>query len=198
MKYTDKYVFFYGDCFSNWAFGSFTAKAIDGNTYTYNCSEQALMHNKALCFGDLHTAEKIMLAEHPREQKTLGRKVNGYKDDVWNAVRFEVMVMILVRKFACSPSFFKTLMSVTPQQIIVEASPYDTIWGIGLGLDSPDLENETKWRGTNLLGEALMKTREVLELGTSHDLDVYTHGVSDVYYDGICQVLSDLEDADCR
>jgi len=53
----------------------------------------------------------------------------------------------------------------TGDRVLVEASPRDTIWGIGMGASNPDAKDPTKWRGRNLLGFALMEARASLAAG---------------------------------
>ena len=47
----------------------------------------------------------------------------------------------------------------TGDAVLVEASPRDRIWGIGMGASNPDAQNPERWRGGNLLGFALMEVR---------------------------------------
>ena len=51
----------------------------------------------------------------------------------------------------------------SPFVVEVEASPMDTIWGIGLAQDNSQANDPTKWRGDNLLGFALMVVRDQLQ-----------------------------------
>lgn len=153
MIYTDTHVFFYGGPFSNWAGTPFKSGGI-----RYNTSEQYMMHKKALVFEDFHTAEKILRSTSPRDQKALGRGVEGYNDEHWALVRLPLVVEGLVDKFTSTMALRQQLLT-TDKRIIVEASPTDRIWGIGLGLDNPLIYQPESWRGKNLLGEALMQVR---------------------------------------
>ena len=56
----------------------------------------------------------------------------------------------------------KNYLLSTENKILIEASPYDQIWGIGLGKESPDATQPEKWNGQNLLGFALMEVRDEL------------------------------------
>ncbi len=161
MKTTDKMVLFWGEHFSQWYPCYFE---VDGKTY--NCAEQYMMAEKALFFGDYDTYEKIMAADHPRKQKALGRMVKNFKAEDWALAAMDVVVKGNIAKFK-DPGLRSALLE-TGDREIVEASPYDTIWGIGLGENDPDALDKSKWQGTNWLGIALMKVRSYYK-----DLEVY-------------------------
>jgi len=48
----------------------------------------------------------------------------------------------------------------TNDRILVEASPVDPIWGIGMAKDHPQINDPSAWKGHNLLGFALMEVRD--------------------------------------
>lgn len=148
----DKFEFFWGGPFSQWYKSNFT---IDG--ITYNCAEQYMMAMKALFFGDHETHEKIMKTSDPKKQKALGREVKNFDANKWNTICRQIVYEANYAKFHKEP--LKNVLLSTGDKEIVEASPYDTIWGIGLGENDPNRFDKSKWRGTNWLGEALMKVR---------------------------------------
>jgi ribA/ribD-fused uncharacterized protein len=141
------YAFFYNGPFSNWFPAEFT---IDG--IKYNCGEQYMMHVKALFFKDKETAKKIMQESRPAKQKELGRSVKNYNDNTWSKVRYELVKNGLKEKFNQNKNLKKFLLSYR-QFIIVEASPFDRIWGIGYD-DRCAINNVGNW-GENLLGKIL-------------------------------------------
>ena len=152
----DKYIFFYGGPFSQWAQTKFT---IDG--VTYNTAEQYMMCQKALLFGDDEAYQKILKSHDPSTQKATGRKVKNFDAAKWSAVSKSVVYRANLAKFTSSPYLTKFLLD-TGDKEIVEASPTDCIWGIGLAENDPDCYDRTKWRGTNWLGEVIMQVRDTL------------------------------------
>jgi len=153
---THNFIFFWANAspFSNWYKSKFTHNGVQ-----YNCSEQYMMHMKALMFNDTEVAELIMEQKDPRKQKFLGRQVRNFDQNVWLEKCQDIMVDGLISKFTQNPAILGTLLN-TDDKIIVEASPYDTIWGIGLSEDNPDALDQSKWRGQNLLGIVLMRARD--------------------------------------
>lgn len=143
--------------FSQWFRCSFTE---GGNTF--NCAEQFMMHGKAVLFGDAEVAEKILTAAHPREHKALGRKVKSFDDKVWKASRERIVLAGNRAKFTQNAEL-KELLLATKGTELVEASPYDKIWGIGLAASDPRAQDPSQWRGQNLLGRILTQLREELQ-----------------------------------
>lgn len=158
MRITEHFTFFWGtsEVYSNWHPAQFVVKGI-----TYVNTEQYMMAEKARLFDDITTLAKIMAETDPREIKKLGREVKGYVDAVWVENRERVMYEGCLAKFSQNPSLRKELLSTVGTEL-VEASPYDTIWGIGLGERDPRALNKATWRGLNLLGIALMRVRDTL------------------------------------
>jgi hypothetical protein len=122
-------------------------------------SEQAMMYGKAVLMGDEATADKIIKASTPRACKILGRQVKPWNEELWKAERLNLMTEILVCKFSQNSELKRKLLE-TGDCKIAEASPRDTIWGIGIGVQSA--RRGRAWRGSNLLGQALMATRDIL------------------------------------
>jgi ribA/ribD-fused uncharacterized protein len=120
-----------------------------------------MMAAKARLFGDEEMLAKILTADSPAAAKKLGRQVRGFDDARWKTARFELVVKGNVAKFSSTPELKRHLLD-TGDAILVEASPRDTIWGIGLSKSSPVAKTPSKWRGLNLLGFALVQARELL------------------------------------
>lgn len=155
MKY-DKFTFFFGGPFSNWKRCSF----IDDLGDEYNCVEQYMMAEKARIFGDDDTRLDILNSLNPREQKELGRKVVGFNAVYWSELSRNVVYKGCFYKFSQNDELLKVLLE-TKGTLLVEASPYDKIWGIGLGLDNPLKDDPKNWKGQNLLGEVLTEIRDI-------------------------------------
>ena len=143
-------------CFSQW----FPAKfEVDG--IQYKNAEQFMMAQKAKLFADEEVFQKILQASHPKEVKALGRLVKNYQEELWQQHRFEIVVRANLAKFSQN-SELKQFLINTNHRILVEASPVDKIWGIGLAVDDENAEKPLQWKGLNLLGFALMEVRKQL------------------------------------
>lgn len=155
MKTTSQFILFYGGPFSQWYPSEIT---IDG--VTYNTAEQFMMAMKAQYFNDPETKAQIMATRNPAKQKSLGRQVKNFEASLWNVVSREYVYIANLAKF--SEDTMKLILLGTGNKEIVEASPTDTIWGIGLGENDPRALDKSQWRGTNWLGEAIMRVRNDL------------------------------------
>jgi hypothetical protein len=144
------------ECFSQWYPAAFT---LDGDTYA--TAEHYVMAEKARLFDDEATRAAILQARHPNDAKKLGRGVQNFDGARWEAARFNIVVQGNAAKFSQHPALQEFLLQTRPR-VLVEASPVDAIWGIGLAQDSPHANNPTEWQGLNLLGFALMEVREQL------------------------------------
>jgi len=143
-------------CFSQWYPATFE---VDGARYP--SAEHFMMAEKARLFGDDVSLAKILAAPTPDKAKALGRRVAGYDDARWAAHRFEAVVRGNEAKFAQNPPLARFLLATAPQ-VLVEASPVDAIWGIGLAAADPRTTDPAQWAGLNLLGFALMRVRDRL------------------------------------
>ena len=120
-----------------------------------------MMFAKANFFGDYETGKRIMESVMPRQQKQLGRQVRNYDDSKWAEVRLQIVTDILWSLYDQHPEHAAYLLK-TGDKTIVEASPYDSIWGIGLSEAEYCASIRSRWEGQNLLGVALMAVREKL------------------------------------
>lgn len=148
-------------CLSQWWAAPF---AVDG--IGYRTAEHFMMASKARLFGDQATLERILASGHPKQAKDLGRSVANFDEHLWLEHRYDLVVAGNLAKFSQNPELASFLLG-TRDRILVEASPVDRIWGIGLAEDSPDASRPDRWRGLNLLGFALMQVRWRLAGGSS-------------------------------
>lgn len=132
---------------------------VDG--ITYNCCEQYMMHQKALLFKDYETAKLIMEATHPRDHQSLGRSVKNFDEMIWNMHKYKIVVKGNYHRFTQSEEDKNWLLATTG--LLVEASPIDRVWGVGLSASDPLIQDEKNWRGYNLLGQALTEVRETIK-----------------------------------
>jgi ribA/ribD-fused uncharacterized protein len=159
-----KYLFFWGHhpqrdgsvgpgCLSQWWPAAFTA---DGRTFA--TAEHYMMWRKAMLFNDHETAEQILSAPHPHRAKALGRQVHGFDQRIWEQHRYDIVVAGSMAKFG-QHNDLRAFLLVTGERVLVEASPTDRIWGIGLAANDERAVDPAAWRGLNLLGFALMRAR---------------------------------------
>lgn len=158
MVVTDTHCYFYVNEFSNWN----RSKIVHPyRGLKFPTSEHAFMWMKADFFGDSSIASQIPLCPHPRDAKELGRQVKRYDDMEWSLVRYNYMVVVNLWKFLQN-EYHRDVLASTGDRILVEASPYDRVWGVGLGENDPLILDEKNWKGDNLLGKALMDVRDLL------------------------------------
>lgn len=165
---TYKFLFFWGhtppadgiinqSCLSQWWMADFI---VDG--VTYSCAEQYMMAEKARLFQDEEMLKEIMAAKTPKEMKAYGRAVRNFDQSVWGSRCYDIVKAANRAKFSQNPAMLEFLLRTG--RILVEASPRDRIWGIGMGKNNPDAEHPAKWRGKNLLGFALTEVRDELRV----------------------------------
>ncbi|MEM7104768.1 MAG: NADAR family protein [Bacteroidota bacterium] len=163
-----KYIFFWGhrpsadgsvtaSCFSQW----WTYHPFEHEDILYKSAEHWMMAGKARLFNDFDMLQLILECESPGEAKKLGRKVRNFDHVIWEKHRFEIVVEGNMHKFSQHDDIREFLIN-TGDRVIVEASPYDRIWGIGMSKNNENAPRPEKWRGLNLLGFALMVVRDRL------------------------------------
>jgi len=144
------------ECFSQWYPAPFV---LEGERFA--TAEHYMMWSKAKLFEDDAAMRAALAAFSPSAAKAIGRGVRGFDDTRWNAHRFAIVVRGTRAKFEQHPALLAYLLG-TGNRVLVEASPVDRIWGIGLAADDERAENPLAWRGQNLLGFALMRVRAEL------------------------------------
>ncbi|MEU3605844.1 NADAR family protein [Streptomyces sp. NPDC035033] len=143
-------------CLSQWWPSPFV---VDGVRYA--TAEHWMMAGKARLFGDAEAEEAALAAPTPAQAKNAGRLVRGFDETVWARERSGIVVAGSVHKFASDEGLRSYLLG-TGRRVLVEASPVDRVWGIGLAAGDPGAHDPARWRGLNLLGFALMEARERL------------------------------------
>lgn len=152
----EEFTFFWDGPFSQWEPSHFLLDEVE-----YSCAEQYMMAEKARLFGDDQALEQILEAEDPRTQKRLGRLVEGFDADEWEQDQdngrpycWNVVWRGTMAKFSQNPHLLEDLLA-TGGTTLVEASPHDRIWGIGLRAGDPRAGSREGWLGRNWLGEVL-------------------------------------------
>jgi ribA/ribD-fused uncharacterized protein len=165
------YHLFYSGPFSQWHHSPFKYHGLD-----FSCCEQFMMVSKALLFNDQVSAEAILKEKQPSSQKSLGRSIKNFNEKIWDENKLNVVFLGNYLKFTSSDEL-KEILLKTGNTLLVEASPFDKIWGIGLGMTDPRKEDESLWRGQNLLGICITGVREKIkkEIDPLHTISEELH-----------------------
>jgi len=161
-RITDTHVFFWNSVYSQWHTtynnqgGQFIHEGI-----VYPNAEKFMMVGKAKVFEDQWVLEEMMKTDSASKVKILGRKVRNFNDAEWDKHKMDIVTQANVLKFGQNPDMLEILKE-HKDKIIVEASPQDPIWGIGLHWDDDRVLYEDQWKGQNLLGECIMRARDIL------------------------------------
>ncbi|MBU0656007.1 MAG: NADAR family protein [Gammaproteobacteria bacterium] len=201
---TAKYLHFWGhmpkseavdkSCLSQWFPATFELDDV-----TYPSAEHYMMAQKARLFGDTQALNAILASPTPDTAKKLGRQVKNFDNDLWSQHCFDYVVQGNIAKFGQNPELKNFLLN-TGHQILVEASPLDAIWGIGLAAAHPDASTPQRWQGENLLGFALMAAREHLRQTSlqkhasalrnyNGDMQQLAEELGDLFYDSLADFL---------
>jgi ribA/ribD-fused uncharacterized protein len=163
------YLLFYGhkassdgtvtaSCCSQWFPAPFTMNGI-----SYPTAEHYMMAEKARLFDDQEMLSNILECQTPKEAKAFGRKIRNFVGDTWHQHCSDIVVKANHAKFSANSDFAAWLVASAPK-VVVEASMWDRIWGIGMVASAPGARDPQKWKGLNLLGFALMEVRDLLIL----------------------------------
>jgi ribA/ribD-fused uncharacterized protein len=145
-------------CFSQWYISPF----VDEQGIVYHTAEHYMMAGKARLFQDELTLAEILASKDPKTVKTMGRKITPFDAAIWESHHYEIVKKGNFLKFSQNEGMKSFLLS-TDNQAIVEASPFDAIWDIGLDEHNEKSKLAATWRGENLLGFALMEVRDELK-----------------------------------
>lgn len=144
-----------------WMLSQWWPCPFEDGTHTYRTAEHYMMAKKAGLFSDSVALARVLAAPDPKTAKAAGRDVRGFDEAVWQAHRYDIVCEGTRLKFTQHPDALAFLLG-THGRLLVEASPYDRIWGIGLPVSDQDCNRPSRWRGLNLLGYALTDVREEL------------------------------------
>lgn len=145
-------------CCCQWWLSKFTFEGVG-----FRSAEHAMMYGKAKMFNDAQAMAAILEEPHPHAAKAIGRQVQNFDQNQWEMESYKLVREINEAKFTQDPSLKKWLMSLPKNTVIVETSPYDRIWGIGLAENEPvDLTNINNWQGQNKLGFAITEVFQKL------------------------------------
>ncbi len=145
-------------CFSQWWKSDFA----NNDGVIFSTAEKWMMFKKAELFKDEAILNEILALNEPKEIKSLGRQIRGFDQKVWDQQKYAIVLEGSLLKFTQNDTLRIFLIS-TSNKIIVEASPYDKIWGIGMKADEENFNNPNYWKGENLLGFALMEVRDIIK-----------------------------------
>eukprot|EP00475_Leptophrys_vorax_P005310 TRINITY_DN13225_c0_g1_i1.p1 TRINITY_DN13225_c0_g1~~TRINITY_DN13225_c0_g1_i1.p1 ORF type:complete len:182 (+),score=37.30 TRINITY_DN13225_c0_g1_i1:153-698(+) len=150
-----EFVFFWKvpSVYCQWTPSVFTVDGVE-----YKNAEQWMMACKARLFQDDEILQKILASDRPAAMKKLGRAVRNYDDALWSEKRLDVVIQGNIAKFQQNPKMLEELLS-TGEKTLVEASPFDRVWGIGMSSTDAHILKRSKWKGQNLLGKAIMEAR---------------------------------------
>lgn len=148
----------HGAAIGPWLFSQWWPHTFEADGETFGSAEHYMMWRKARLFGDHEMAERIVATTDPRDAKALGREIRGFDGETWAEHRFEIVTDASRHKFGQHDDLRAWLVG-TGDRVLVEASPTDRVWGIGLAAADERAADPARWRGLNLLGFALMRAR---------------------------------------
>jgi ADP-ribose 1''-phosphate phosphatase len=151
-------MYFSSGILSNFHISPFQSTDYAGNTVQFGSSEQYYQYHKAVAFKQYDIAKSILRSSSTSEQIALGTTIPGYNDAIWDESKFDVMVDGLILKFSQDSNSKRYLMDTQSKHVAQAVN--DAVWGIGITIDNAS--NKVPWKGKNLLGKALMVTREQL------------------------------------
>ena len=156
-----EYTYFWKPTQPNGEFSQWYPSDFKKGKVKFKNAEQWMMWSKAILFNDKKIAKEILKTIDPKEIRLLGRKVKDFDGEVWDKNKYFIVIEGNYLKFSQNEELKDLLIS--NDTILVEASPFDRIWGIGLSVSNEKHLDPNKWRGKNLLGKALMVCRNILK-----------------------------------
>ena len=163
LRETDTHIYFWGSYLSNFYWAPFNARlyGLLEADHEFKTSEHYFMACKAVRFDDMKTLDLILKAPDAKSAKALGKKVKGFDEKTWEEDSWIYMYDACLKQFSSTPTLRYNLVG-TKEKILVEGSPIDKIWGVGIHYEDDAILDEKNWTGKNKLGDVLMKVRDVL------------------------------------
>lgn len=171
-----EFITFYGHTSDNNVVGKeclsqfYPANFKDKWGHSFTSAEQYMMYRKAMLFGDLEIADRILQTHEPHKVKKLGRQVSNFNQLEWDQNKVAIVKQGNAYKFAQNENLQQYLMS-TQGALLVEAAKNDRIWGVGCSHARAKLPHQ--WEGLNLLGFILTDLRDQWILLSE---DIQSHG----------------------
>jgi ribA/ribD-fused uncharacterized protein len=128
----------------------------------YDNCEKFMMLSKAILFNDHKILSEIIKNNNPKKMKSLGRKVSNFDDKIWSKYSKDIVTIANYLKFSQNKELLENLLD-TKNKKIIETSPYDKIWGIGLKETSKKVYDTETWNGKNYLGKCIMKVGQIIK-----------------------------------
>ena len=150
---TDSTYFFGRQCFLS----NFHPAPFIDNGIRYSCSEQYYLSQKSLFFNDETTAGAIMRSKDPAQMKSMSRRIKGLDEAKWNQRARACMERGCMLKFSQNEQLLEKLLETKGN--LVEANKHDSFFSCGLALGDPNISEQSRWTGQNVLGSILMALR---------------------------------------
>lgn len=130
----------------------------------FKTAEHAMMYGKAKLFNDQKAMKAILEEDKPHVAKSIGRQVENFDNEQWDDYSYDLVRDLNYQKFNQDPRLKRWLLGLPDNTLLVEASPYDRIWGIGLeDLGQPEISDYRNWVGLNKLGFAVTEVMQRLK-----------------------------------
>jgi len=157
---TQTHLFFWNSLYSQWYLCDF----VDENWQKYSSAEKYMMIKKAELFENFDIAEQMRQIDSPKQLKQLWRLIKNFDEKIWGKYRFEIVKKWNYFKFSQNSDLLKYL-KMHKNLILVEWSPCDIIWWVGIHYKDEKIKDKKNWKWLNLLGKAIMEVRKELLRG---------------------------------
>ena len=139
-------------------FSNFHKSPFIHNSEQFPTAEHFIQYQKAMYFGDSHTANAILRSNTPYEAKKLSYQINGSNQGEWKEQAFDLCFPGIREKFVQNPDLLNMLLTTTPLTL-AEAS-LDKTWGTGVSIRDKNALSQSHWHSPGLMSKMLHKIRE--------------------------------------